>query len=376
MRRPALLEHCDFTEGGAMPNLAAHLLNGFLLAVVLVVWMQRIAPRLGLVDHPTARKAHEGLVPVCGGLAMFAAYVIGTCVLDSSLQAPWSFIGGLGVLVAVGAVDDRINLRPLWRLMAQVLASIAMVALGGHMIGNFGSAFLDAQSVAADPIVSSLVFCVTVLFLVGLTNAFNMIDGLDGLAGGAAASALFWLALVASFLGRDSAIMQLFLLLAVVLGFLVFNMRHRWRPRALVFMGDAGSTMLGAAIAYFIVGLSSGPQPTVPFPVLLWVCIIPMIDTLSLTVRRLHAGRSPFSPDRWHLHHLLLERGLTHIATTGVIVGLSILFGAIAYVGTVFAVSDQLLTIGLLLPVAIHSFFVWISVRRARPLRPTASTRM
>lgn len=359
-----------------MPNLAAHLLNGFLLAVVLVVWMQRIAPRLGLIDHPTARKAHEGLVPVCGGLAMFAAYVIGTCVLDSSLQAPWSFIGGLGVLVAVGAVDDRINLRPLWRLMAQVMASIAMVALGGHMIGNFGSAFLDAQSVAADPIVSSLVFCVTVLFLVGLTNAFNMIDGLDGLAGGAAASALFWLALVASFLGRGAAIMQLFLLLAVVLGFLVFNMRHRWRPRALVFMGDAGSTMLGAAIAYFIVGLSSGPQPTVPFPVLLWVCIIPMIDTLSLTVRRLHAGRSPFSPDRWHLHHLLLERGLTHIATTGVIVGLSILFGAIAYVGTVFAVSDQLLTIGLLLPIAIHSFFVWISVRRARPLRPTASTRM
>ncbi|WP_437365203.1 MraY family glycosyltransferase [Inquilinus limosus] len=365
-----------FTKGGAMPNLAAHLLNGFLLAVVLVVWMQRIAPRLGLLDHPTARKAHEGVVPVCGGLAMFAAYVIGTCVLEPTWRAPWSFIGGLAILVAVGAVDDRINLRPLWRLLAQALASIAMLALGGHMIGNFGSAFLDAQAVAADPIVSALVFCVTVLFLVGLTNAFNMIDGLDGLAGGTAASALFWLALMASFLGRSAAIAQLFVLLAVVLGFLTFNMRHRWRPRALVFMGDAGSTMLGAAIAYFIVDLSSGPQASIPFPVLLWVCIIPVVDTLSLMVRRLHAGRSPFSPDRWHLHHLLLERGLTHATATGVIVGLSILFGAIAYIGTVMAISDQLLTIGLLLPVTIHCCFVWISVRRARPLRPTATTRM
>lgn len=358
-----------------MPNLAAHLLNGFLLAVVLVVWMQRIAPRLGFVDHPTARKAHEGVVPVCGGLAMFVAYVIGTCVLDPSLRAPWSFIGGLAILVIVGAVDDRMNLRPLWRLMAQALAAIAMVILGGNAIGDFGSAFLDAQTVSADPVLSALIFCVTTLFLVGLTNAFNMIDGLDGLAGGTAASALFWLALMASFLGRSAAIAQLFVLLAVVLGFLTFNMRHRWRPRALVFMGDAGSTMLGAAIAYFIVDLSSGPQPTIPFPILLWVCIIPVVDTLSLMARRLHSGRSPFSPDRWHLHHLLLERGLTHTATTGAIVGLSILCGAIAYVGTVFAASDQLLTVGLLLPVAIHCGFVWISVRRARPLRPTATTR-
>jgi len=357
-----------------VPTLAAHLLNGFLLAVVLVVWMQRIAPRLGFVDHPTARKAHEGVIPVCGGLAMFAAYVIGTLVLAPPLRAPWSFIGALTILVAVGAVDDRLNLRPLLRLIAQAMAAIAMVAFGGHMIGNFGSAFLDVQAVAADPILPSLVFCVTVLFVVGLTNAFNMIDGLDGLAGGAAASALFWLALMASFLGRGEEITQLFLLLAVVLGFLVFNMRHRWRPRALVFMGDAGSTMLGAAIAYFIVDLSSGTQPTVPFPVLLWVCVIPVVDTLSLMIRRLHAGRSPFSPDRWHLHHLILERGLTHAATTGVIVGLSILFGAIAYVGTVYAVSDQLLTIGLLLPVAVHSLFVWASVRRARLLRPAAST--
>jgi UDP-GlcNAc:undecaprenyl-phosphate GlcNAc-1-phosphate transferase len=252
-----------------------------------------------------------------------------------------------------------------------------MITLGGHVIGNFGSSFLDAQAVAEDPIVSTLVFSITVLFMVGLTNAFNMIDGLDGLAGGTAGSALFWLALIAAFLDRGAAVAQLFLLLAVVLGFLTFNMRHRWRPRALVFMGDAGSTMLGAAIAYFIIGLSSGQQATVPFPILLWVCVIPVVDTLSLMARRLHAGRSPFSPDRWHLHHLLLERGLTHTAAAGVVVGLSIVFGAVAYVGTVLAVSDQLLTIGLLLPVAIHSLFVWASVRRAaRLLRPTAPTRM
>lgn len=349
-----------------MPDLTPHLLNGFLLAVVLVAWLQRIAPRLGLVDRPTERKRHEGVVPRCGGLAMFAAYGIGLLMLDPALRGPWAFAGGLAVIVAVGAVDDRLDIRPLIRLLAQTFAAIAMVVLGQHQIGNLGSSTAGLAAALGEPVLSGLCVGMTILFLVGLTNAFNMIDGLDGLAGGVAAAALFWLALLASFIGRDGLVMQIGLLLAAVLGFLMFNTRHRWRPRATVFMGDAGSMMLGAAIGFFVVDLSSGPHPTMPFPVLLWVCIIPMLDTLSLIVRRMLVGRSPFSPDRWHLHHLLLDLGMPHAVVSAFLAGLAILLGAIAYLGEVFRIPDAVLTVGLLVPIAMHASFVWAATRRGR----------
>jgi len=349
-----------------MPDLTPHLLNGFLLAVVLVAWMQRIAPRLGLVDRPSERKRHEGLVPRCGGLAMFAAYGIGLLLLDRALTGLWAFVGGLAVLVAAGAVDDRLDIRPLIRLLVQTFAAIAMVVLGQHRITDLGEGMSGLVVMAGEPLLSAVCLVTSIVFLIGLTNAFNMIDGLDGLAGGMAAGALFWLALLASFVGRADLMAQIGLLLAAVLGFLVFNTRHHWRPRASVFMGDAGSTMLGAAIGYFIIGLSSGPLPSVPFPVLLWVCVIPVVDTLSLIVRRLLAGRSPFSPDRWHLHHLLLDLGMPHAVAAVFMVGLSVVLGAVAYVGTVFLVPDMVLTIGLLVPVAVHLGFVRAVSRRDR----------
>ncbi|WP_225771466.1 MraY family glycosyltransferase [Inquilinus sp. Marseille-Q2685] len=349
-----------------MPDLTPHLLNGFLLAVVLVAWMQRIAPRLGLVDRPSERKRHEGIVPRCGGLAMFAAYGIGLLLFDRTLQGPWVFVGGLAVIVAAGAADDRLDLRPLIRLLAQTFAAIAIIVLGQHRIADLGASTPGLASALGEPLLSAVCLVMTIVFLVGLTNAFNMIDGLDGLAGGTAAAALFWLALLASFIGRQELVAEIALLLAAVLGFLVFNTRHRWRPRALVFMGDAGSTMLGAAIGYFIIDLSSGPQPTIPFPVLLWVCIIPVVDTLSLIVRRLLAGRSPFSPDRWHLHHLLLDLGVPHALSAMIIIGVSILLGAVAYLGSVLLIPDSVLTIGLLAPVATQLGFVWMASRRDR----------
>ncbi|WP_342241915.1 MraY family glycosyltransferase [Inquilinus sp. OTU3971] len=349
-----------------MPDLTPHLLNGFLLAVVLVAWMQRIAPRLGLVDRPSERKRHEGVVPRCGGLAMFAAYGIGLLVLDRALTGLWAFIGGLAVIVAAGVLDDRLDLRPITRLLTQTFAAIAIVVLGQHRITDLGEGTPGLVAMMGEPLLSAICLVTSIVFLIGLTNAFNMIDGLDGLAGGIAAGALFWLALLASFVGRADLVAQIGLLLAAVLGFLVFNTRHRWRPQAAVFMGDAGSTMLGAAIAYFIIELCSGPRPSVPFPVLLWICIIPVVDTLSLIVRRLFAGRSPFSPDRWHLHHLLLDLGMPHALAAIVMVGLSTILGAVAYVGTVLLVPNAVLTIGLLVPVAVHLGFVRAVLRRDR----------
>lgn len=347
-----------------MATLGASLMNGLLLSALLVLFLRELAPRLGFVDRPAARKLHEGAVPLCGGLAMFMAYFVTMLQMDPSLRASWGFLAGITILVSLGAADDRLNLSPVLRLVVQVAVAIGFILADRRVIENLGE--LLSTGPAAAPILHGFLATLTVVFVVGLVNAFNMIDGLDGLAGGCAAAALFWLAMIAVVLDRVADKGQLLLLLAVVLGFLAFNMRYPSRWRAMVFMGDAGSMMLGGAIAYFVIDFCSGPGATVPFPVLLWVCIVPVVDTLSLIVRRVMAGRSPFSADRWHLHHLLIDSGWSYEATVGLIVGLSIAGGGVACLGLVAGASDALLTAALLMPFLIHSLFVRTVSRRLR----------
>jgi UDP-GlcNAc:undecaprenyl-phosphate GlcNAc-1-phosphate transferase len=211
---------------------------------------------------------------------------------------------------------------------------------------------------------------VAVLFIVGCCNAVNMLDGVDGLAGGYLALSCFWLALIAQAAGRGDVAVEALVLMAALVGFLVFNLRHRWRARASVFMGDAGSTMLGAVVAYLLVRLASGPG-ALSFPMLLWLVIVPVTDTLILAVTRIAAGHSPFRPDRRHLHHLLQDRGFTPGQTAALLIAASCLCGAVAYGGLLLAVPDGVIVLGLAAPVALHIGFV---TARNRPTAPKAKT--
>lgn len=351
-----------------MTTLGAFLMNGSLLSALLVVSLREVAPRFGFVDRPAARKSHEGAIPLCGGLAMFMAYLVTMLQMDASFRPSWGFMAGITTLVIMGAADDRLNLSAVLRLVVQVAVAIGFILADGRVIGSLGLPL--SFNIAETPAMQGAFAVLTVVFVVGLINAFNMIDGLDGLAGGCAAAALFWLAMAAIILGRGADKVQLLLLLAVVLGFLAFNMRYPTRSRALVFIGDAGSMMLGGAIAYFIIGFSAGPGPAIPFVVLLWVCIVPVVDTLSLIVRRVAAGRSPFSADRWHLHHLLIDSGYSYERTVSIIVGLAILGGAIACLGLAVGVPEPALAAALVLPFAAHIAFVRYAMRHRLASHP------
>jgi UDP-GlcNAc:undecaprenyl-phosphate GlcNAc-1-phosphate transferase len=218
---------------------------------------------------------------------------------------------------------------------------------------------------------------VAVLFVVGLINSWNMIDGVDGLAGGGAAVALFWLAVIASLKGAGELVLPIVVLLAAVCGFLVFNMRSPWVARAKIFLGDAGSTALGAAIAYLVITLSI--RGNIAFSVLLWIVIIPVLDTLSLIVRRLHAGRSPLAADRWHLHHLLLDRSVSPAMTTIIIIAASAICGGIGCISIVTGASNFTMTLALVVPLVAHSAFVfYASVADSGSLqrRPAAASQL
>lgn len=350
-----------------MPHSTLHLLISFLLAIVLVHALNPIAVRIGLLDRPSGRKLHDQLVPATGGLAMFGGFFLAAALLEPPVAPRWDLMVGLLWLVGLGVADDLLDLRPWTKLAGQVAIVLAMV-VPGHLLVGPGE-MLGLGHLHAAPLLDVVV---TTLFAVGVINAFNMLDGLDGLAGGTAAATLAWLAATAALLGMAGTLMHALLLLAAVLGFLTFNARHPWRRSASVFMGDAGSMMLGAAVAFLMLDLSVGSGKRSSLPALLWLVAVPVFDTIILIARRFAAGQSPLCGDRRHVHHFLLQAGFSPQTATSLLVAVSFLYGGIGMVGLCLAVPDLMMLLALLVPFAAHVYFVlhgWRVIEHIRALQ-------
>jgi UDP-GlcNAc:undecaprenyl-phosphate GlcNAc-1-phosphate transferase len=330
----------------------------FVLSVAMTVLFRAGAVRWGLVDLPDERKHHDGHVPLCGGLAILTAFALATFFVRPEASIPWNLAIALFLLSATGAIDDRWRLPVGPRLAVHFMAA-ALIVLPAASAGiNFGS-FLQLTHGAWQ----LAMFLAAVVLVVGLINATNMSDGADGLCGGWSAGALFWLGLMARDTDHPRLASLALILLAAVVGFLAFNMRHPWRSRASIFMGDAGSIALGGALAFLIVTLAAGPHG-LALPLLAWIVIVPLTDMASLVVRRVLARRSPMSADRWHLHHLLIDMGVPHATAVGLIIVASAACGAVAWIAYVAKLPDAMVAAGLVLPVAAHTVFVLVATRR------------
>ena len=276
----------------------------FILAmVVAMAWLPllaRLASKWGIVDHPGGRKVHSAPIPRIGGLAMaLGVFVAALIAIDLQTQDRW-FLVAAGVLVAFGALDDRFDLDYRVKFIGQLLAVGIVVLLGDVQVRAIT---LDDRVMLPGWISLPL----TVVFLTGITNAVNLADGLDGLAGGTTFLCLCAVALLSS-VGDQNASTALCLAFAgAVLGFLRFNTYP-----ATVFMGDAGSQLLGFTIGVLSIRAtqSLASQVSAAIPILLLA--IPILDTLSVMVQRIGEGRSPFSPDKNHIHHKLLALGFGH----------------------------------------------------------------
>lgn len=288
----------------------------FLLAC-LVTWrliptVRKFALRVGWADQPNARRLNREPLPNAGGLAIYAG-VIAALVLASLLrpielqnvlaQVLTILLGG-SILVLVGFIDDQFGLPPSVRLWAQILTALLLVANGISINVMFGT-----------PIDSLLSMSLTVLWVVGITNAINLMDGMDGLAGGISfITAMSLLGVAAQFNNRAAAILVLAALAGAALGFL----RHNFHPSRII-MGDAGAYFFGYVLAATSI-LGRLQQNTVYalIPTVLFL-LLPVLDTTQVFVRRLLAGNNPLStPGKDHLHHRLLAWGLSqrHAAFT------------------------------------------------------------
>jgi len=276
----------------------------FVLAALLPWWLEPAARRLDLMDYPKGRKDHERPTPVTGGLAMAIASVLAYWAAPNLTPSIQAFCIAAVLLVVVGLWDDKHDLRWYWRILAQVLAALVVIFWGGVRVEQLGPLFGLGQT--------SLGFLsvpFTVFAMVGIINAMNMIDGADGLAGMLGLAALAMLCAASVYAGNLVLAERVAVLCGALAGFLVWNLRFPWRPRARVFMGNAGSGFLGLVIAWVAFRLTQNDGHPVNPVLALWLLPIPVMDTLVLIVRRLQEGRSPFAAGRDHIHHMMQDAG-------------------------------------------------------------------
>lgn len=275
-------------------------LIALLLSVVLVPLLMKHAQRFGFIDAPDPRKVHIAPIPRIGGLSMVVGSVVPILFwLDVDTQI-LAFLGGVLIITIFGVWDDRTDLDYRLKFAGQIAAAVLVTVVGDVVIRNipFGPAGGLPDFVAMP---------LTVLFLVGITNAVNLADGLDGLASGVALLSAGVIALLAYLAGGDALLLIALAVSGSICGFLRYNTHP-----ASVFMGDTGSQFLGYTLGFMVVLLTQNVNPAVSPMLLVLILGLPILDTVSVMIQRKYAGRSLFSADRNHLHHKLLASGLHH----------------------------------------------------------------
>lgn len=257
---------------------------------------------LGLLDYPDARKRHAFATPLVGGLAVFGGLLAGWLWFDPAQRFDDVVLLTACVLVALGALDDRYGLRVSVRVAVQVVAILFVIGTTGVYVHSLG--ILHGYDLR----LGWLGIPFTVVAVIGLINAFNLMDGIDGLAGCLALVSAGAIVLLST--GTAPASLMVVLLLAAALSpYLVSNLGLLGR-RGKVFLGDSGSVVLGYVIAWTLIALSQSTPRRISPGLVLWCVALPVMDTLAVMLRRLKRGVSPFNPDRTHIHHLLLNTGV------------------------------------------------------------------
>jgi UDP-GlcNAc:undecaprenyl-phosphate GlcNAc-1-phosphate transferase len=276
----------------------------FLLAmVVTMAWLPvfgQVAAKWRIVDHPGERKVHATPIPRIGGVAMAIGVLIAALLVIPLGTPDRYFLIAAGVLTLFGCLDDRFDLDYRIKFFGQVLAA-AIVVVGGNI--QIQALTLDDRVVLSEWISVPL----TLVFLVGITNAINLADGLDGLAGGTTFLCLCALAMLAYTSGQVSCAALALAFAGAVLGFLRFNTFP-----ASVFMGDAGSQLLGFAVGVLSLRATQGSNNVISAATPILLLALPILDTLSVMTQRISEGHSPFSADKNHIHHKLLQFGFDH----------------------------------------------------------------
>ncbi len=310
-------------------------LVAFFSALFVLPQLSHIANRIGLVDVPNQRKTHKVPRPLVGGLGIIISATFSSLVFVPLLGMR-GYFSGLAVLLIIGFLDDFQELGHRKKFLAQIVATTLLIYLSKVHLADFGNLLGFGAIVVPD--IYWFTWVVTVFCVVGVTNAVNMIDGIDGLAGGATFIAFLTFSALASLSGNDTLLLLNLALAGAVLGFL----RYNWAPSVL-FMGDAGSLCLGFTLSFMAVALTQGEAMLVKPIIALLVLAVPISDTIVVMTRRICNKKSPFKPDRTHLHHIFVHHGLDGNKPVIFMLLLCAVLNCFGILGVVFHLPEPLL---------------------------------
>ncbi len=332
------------------------LVLAFVASILLTPLVKMLAIRIGAVDTPNYRKVHARIMPRLGGLAIFGAFLIGYFILrPEDPTAPFIILGALMIIIT-GVLDDMFEITAKAKLLGQLIAA-GIVIYGGLDIEFIKLPFGGVLDFGY------LNIPLTIIWIVGITNAINLIDGLDGLAAGVSTIALITIAGMALMMGNAFVFAMASILAVSALGFLFYN----FHP-AKIFMGDTGALFLGFMIAVLaLMGFKNITVISLVIPIIMLG--VPISDTFFAIVRRYRMKQPLSAADKSHLHHCLLNVGFTHRQTVLIIYALAAMFGLAALIFSQATVWGAILLIAVML-VAIELFVeaVGLAGKNYRPL--------
>ncbi len=336
-----------------MDNILLSAALAFLITFFAIPIIIQIAKDKKLFDEPDERKVHKTVIPTLGGLGIFAGFIIATLMgvpsgITSELQY---FAAAATVIFFLGLKDDILILSASKKFIGQLVAAGIIIKFGGIQITNMHG-FLGIYEI---PHIASIIF--TIFTIIVITNSFNLIDGVDGLAGSLGVLTTLVFGTYFYFAGQITYSVMAFALTGSIIAFLIYN----YSP-AKIFMGDTGSLLLGLINSILVIKfINVAGNPAVKFPVEaspaigVAILMIPLFDTLRVFTLRILDRRSPFSPDRTHVHHFLLDCGLNHRQVTLTCVAANIAF-------IILAVSLRHLGTTTVLGILLVAAFTFIGV--------------
>lgn len=300
----------------------------FVFVALLIPFVKKVALHIGAVDIPNERKIHKKPMPRLGGLAIFLGFLLGYMLFGTHSAIMNSILIGSFIIVLTGVVDDIKPLKASTKFVGQIAAACVVVFYGNILLKD-----LSAFGLYID--FGIMAYPLTIFFVLGCINCMNLIDGLDGLAGGISSIYFLTIGIIAAMQGSNGLDFVLtFVMLGATLGFLV----HNFNP-ASIFMGDSGSMFLGFIISVIaLLGFKNVTMSSLIIPLL--ILAIPILDTVFAIIRRLIKGENISTPDKFHIHHQLLNRNFNQRATVLMIYIINLLF---AFASIVYVLKDAVL---------------------------------
>jgi len=341
-------------------------LSAFALTVAFLFVLKPIAVKVGLVDIPGGRKTHISATPLVGGIGIFFGIFCISMVMPGVSTVFTPLLSLSSIILFIGVIDDAKELTPRVRMIGHGLVALAMALVAGvelHSLGNLFGSNISELGVLAVP--------VTVFATVGVINAINMSDGVDGLSGSLVIVTLSFVSLFAFANGQATTGSFCLIMICSVIAFLTLNFRQPWHKKALIYLGDAGSTMLGFMIAWLLITSTQGQNPSFAPVHALWILAVPLFDTVNLLLKRPLRGRSPFSPGNDHLHHMLLSRGFSVKQVVSILVSTALAFATLGFLGKANGVSESAMFQVFLLLFAAYFYFsdkIGVEPKSNRPL--------